>query len=534
MADESFRSYRGRDPRDEANPLMREAAADPLAELARLIGQTDPYAERGRDAGYDQSRPGDAPPVLEWGTDERYATEPDYPDEHHYAPPPPPPLPPVASHPAYQAAPAYEDDPLPDRSYGSPPPMLNGYGEGNAPHRHADARGYGPVDPGHDGEYNYVPDEYYDEAPPPRPRTGMVIVMAVLGLAVVGIAGAFAYRTMFGGAYGLGFPSALQAMFGGYSLPSLPPIIKANNGPNKIVPNYGEQPKQAGAGSGGGSSAEKIVSREEQPVTIEPPKVNSRVVSTIPIAPGQNPSPSSGALPAQAGLPPTSAPVAPAAAEPPPAAAGTTTAFPPAVASAAPIVPAAPLVTPVAPAGGAEPKKVHTVTIHTDQSGSADAAPVQVAPTPAAPQAAPPPPKSAPRAKEAAPKPAPPPAGRNAPLSIVPTAEGDVPAPVAPRTRMATTTAPAPAPAASASTGGYAVQVSSQRSEADAQSAYRALRAKFPSQLGAREPIIRRADLGSKGVYYRALVGPFASMEQAAEMCSSLKAAGANCLVQRN
>jgi hypothetical protein len=78
------------------------------------------------------------------------------------------------------------------------------------------------------------------------------------------------------------------------------------------------------------------------------------------------------------------------------------------------------------------------------------------------------------------------------------------------------------------------VQVSSQRSEAEAQASFRALRAKYPSQLGGHEPIVRRADLGAKGVYYRALVGPFASMEQAAGMCSSLKAAGGTCIVQRN
>ncbi len=82
--------------------------------------------------------------------------------------------------------------------------------------------------------------------------------------------------------------------------------------------------------------------------------------------------------------------------------------------------------------------------------------------------------------------------------------------------------------------GGYAVQVTSQRSEAEAQSAYRALAAKYPNQLGGHAPIIRRADLGSKGVYYRALVGPFASMDQAAGVCSSLKAAGGNCIVQKN
>lgn len=91
-----------------------------------------------------------------------------------------------------------------------------------------------------------------------------------------------------------------------------------------------------------------------------------------------------------------------------------------------------------------------------------------------------------------------------------------------------------PTSAATSSAGGYAVQLTSQRSEAGAQAAFRALQAKYPDQLSGREPILRRADLGNKGVYYRALVGPFASMEEAAGMCSSLKAAGGNCLVQRN
>jgi hypothetical protein len=78
------------------------------------------------------------------------------------------------------------------------------------------------------------------------------------------------------------------------------------------------------------------------------------------------------------------------------------------------------------------------------------------------------------------------------------------------------------------------VQVSSQHSEAEVQDSFRALQAKYPDVLGGKQPIIRRADLGAKGIYYRALVGPFASAEEAASMCSSLKAAGGSCLVQKN
>jgi cell division septation protein DedD len=91
------------------------------------------------------------------------------------------------------------------------------------------------------------------------------------------------------------------------------------------------------------------------------------------------------------------------------------------------------------------------------------------------------------------------------------------------------------APAAPVATGGgYAVQVSSQRSEEEAQSSFRDLQAKYPNLLGGRTPIIRRADLGAKGIFFRAMVGPFTSADQATELCSNLKAAGGSCLVQKN
>ena len=59
------------------------------------------------------------------------------------------------------------------------------------------------------------------------------------------------------------------------------------------------------------------------------------------------------------------------------------------------------------------------------------------------------------------------------------------------------------------------MQVSSQKNEADAQASYRALQSKFPTVLGSRPPVIKRVDLGDKGVYYRAMVGPFGSAEEA-------------------
>jgi len=84
-------------------------------------------------------------------------------------------------------------------------------------------------------------------------------------------------------------------------------------------------------------------------------------------------------------------------------------------------------------------------------------------------------------------------------------------------------------------TGVYLVQVSSQRSEADAEASYKVLQDKFPGVLGAWSPIITRADAGTSGIFYRAAVGPFETADEAAQFCATLKAAGGQCVVvQRN
>jgi hypothetical protein len=236
-------------------------------------------------------------------------------------------------------------------------------------------------------------------------------------------------------------------------------------------------------------------------------------VSTIPIVTnGQSAMP-----PGMSGMPPAttgqSGPNRVAAADSPwPAPPSTLPA--PAPAAAAPPAPV-----PVS----SEPKKIHTVTIRADQTGAV--------PDTAAGSAA----SGAARTQSrqaAAPRAAAPAAGGAAvPMSIVP-AQGDAAPAQPPRTRTATaSTAPSATPSAG---GGSYAQVTSRRTEGEAQTEFRALQARFPAQLSGREPVIRRADLGEKGIYYRALVGPFASTEEAAQLCSSLKAAGQNCIVQRN
>jgi cell division septation protein DedD len=160
-------------------------------------------------------------------------------------------------------------------------------------------------------------------------------------------------------------------------------------------------------------------------------------------------------------------------------------------------------------------------------AAQAAAAPRPTAPPAAAPTAPPAAPKAATTAS----------AARNSgPISLEP--QPSEPA-AAPPARARTAAAPPPstrsAPEATENTaGGFVVQLSSQKSEAEAQSSFRSLQAKFPNELGDLQPIIRRADLGSKGVFYRTLVGPFATAQEASQFCATYKAAGGQCVVPNN
>jgi hypothetical protein len=252
---------------------------------------------------------------------------------------------------------------------------------------------------------------------------------------------------------------------------SEPPIIRADAGPTKVVP----------APSGDGvakvpdrltsGGAEKIVPREEAPVDVN---AGPRQVFP-PVNQNTNPPPAAAAAPAK-----------------PPAAAASGT------------------------LAGDEPRKIKTLAVKGDAADVAGTPAPKPAATPRASSTAARSPAQAAAANANA--------SANAPLSLSPQSAPE------PHTRVASTN---PAQA-TASSGSFVVQVSSQRSEADAQASYRALQGKFPSVLGSRAPLIKRADLGDKGVYYRAMAGPFASSEEAAQVCGNLKTAGGQCVVQKN
>jgi len=425
---------------DYSSNTPRDAGGDPLAELARLIGQSDPFTDlskRNPPKPFEAVRNEDRP-APEWLA-----------------------RPASPTHDDYDAQPAsHQGDARPDYRE---PHAQSGHAED-----HAEAGDYSEPSREYDhyppdDRYRvslpsgqYEPDAYYAEdghLPPQaeegvihRRRGGMLTIAAVIGLAAIGTAGAFGYR----------------AFTSGNSGPVNPPVIKADPTPPKTVP----APAPAATASVDQSkpfqdrvappAPERVVPREEQPVS-------------LPTAP---------------------APAAPRVTAPQPSAQAV-----------------APLISAPPPTSVNEPKKVKTVIIRQDNSGG-DSAAMAGAPVAAPPAVQP----RAPATKQSG----------AAPMAIAPHADSS-------RTKMAARTPPA-----QAAGGAYVVQVSAQKTEDEARASYQALQQKYPGVLGSRQANIRRADLGDKGVYYRAQIGPFATADQANSVCGDLKAAGGQCIVQKN
>jgi len=85
---------------------------------------------------------------------------------------------------------------------------------------------------------------------------------------------------------------------------------------------------------------------------------------------------------------------------------------------------------------------------------------------------------------------------------------------------------PKPAVAATSSTSGYVAVLSSQKSRMDALKAFADLQQKYGDVLSSKTPDVQEANLGDKGIWYRAVVGPPVSRDAASGICSQLKAAG--------
>jgi hypothetical protein len=97
----------------------------------------------------------------------------------------------------------------------------------------------------------------------------------------------------------------------------------------------------------------------------------------------------------------------------------------------------------------------------------------------------------------------------------------------------AVASAPKAAAAPSAAGEQFVVQVAARKSQTAALAAFADLQQRYPSLLNSYRPIIQRADLGTKGIWYRLRVGPMSEKTAAATLCEKLKSAGmSSCLVR--
>lgn len=80
---------------------------------------------------------------------------------------------------------------------------------------------------------------------------------------------------------------------------------------------------------------------------------------------------------------------------------------------------------------------------------------------------------------------------------------------------------------------GFAVQVAAYREQAEAVELFADLRQRYPGLISGLQPLIQRAEIPGKGIYYRLRIGPVADKGDAKQLCASLKNAGwAGCLVK--
>ncbi len=508
------------------SPDQGRGEGDPLAELARLIGQNDPN-------GAASARP--APRPLQSRANIRPQQQYDLPDEEPAAPPTPPswmqrtrhetPLPPPPLPQIYDEEPEYEQPaPVhPLHRYAAPPPLPRAAAQDfeepqqdyprqdyprqdypkqdyrqqdyrqqddaqqdypqqdyyEAPQQYADERQqdpsryddalYGRLET---GEHDYQRDPAYPDDPyayqgeeyeeEPEPKKRSKGLMTVVAVLSLAVVGT-------GAAFA-------YRTFVGSPRSGEPPIIRADNSPTKVLP----APQDGGAAKApdrlpSSDGGEKLVSREETPVDVNATPGGPRVVFP-PLNPNNNP---------------------------------------PAAASVSPSAPMATAANGTMPNNEPRPVRTFAVKGNAAENGGIPAG------------ASAPPPRPAPTTRNvtaAAParNPASANASANTPISIAPQA-----AEAEPPTRVAATN---PAPAAEGA-GSVLVSVTSQDSEAAARESFRVAQGKYASVLGSRSPVIRQVNLPNGRTTYRAMVGPYRTRQEAAAFCTELKAAGGQCFI---
>lgn len=125
-------------------------------------------------------------------------------------------------------------------------------------------------------------------------------------------------------------------------------------------------------------------------------------------------------------------------------------------------------------------------------------------------------PKAEVQVTEKAPKPVAP-----APIKVEKKPAPAAPAPVKVEPKPATTLA--------ATASGWAVQLGSFRSEADAQNGIKIIQKKYGTMLDGLKPYVQRADL-SKGTFYRVMFVGLENKTAASNLCAAFKQRGQGCL----
>lgn len=77
----------------------------------------------------------------------------------------------------------------------------------------------------------------------------------------------------------------------------------------------------------------------------------------------------------------------------------------------------------------------------------------------------------------------------------------------------------------------YKIQLASFKAKSDAEKEWSKLSKKFPKHVGSYEKYIVAKDIEGKGIFYRLLIGPFDTKEEATKTCNSIKQSGVNCFI---
>ncbi|WP_375461593.1 SPOR domain-containing protein [uncultured Enterovirga sp.] len=473
----------------EAAPAPR---TDPLAELARIVGQDDPF--RGI-IGEGRANAGAAPPLQHGGRHE-------------------------------------------EPGQGGFEPVLDA----------GDRFGARGTSPQQGGPYDPVQDVYgspdaalsEEDMQPLRPRRSRARLAAVIATLVVatgaGAGGLYWYRT--GGSFSVSGPPPLVSA-------DRTPVKKPPENPGGMeVPNQDRQIYERGASDG----TSRVVDGREQPidvreaargmpaVTDRPPTISARApVAGAPVAPGS--APEGGPVPptstvAVAPPPPSSNAVASALGEPRRV---RTVAVRPdgsvyTPSSTASLVDTPPSLMP----GGTLPPPVAVSTVSVPgRNGSST--PALAAPAPAMA----PPPASAALAAPNSPGDA---APAREPVRVLPPARPkslvDAASTEAPTRTASVETADSPPRAgsdrrpASETAGNFTVQIAVRPTEAEARAAYTQLQERFSGDLDGRPATVTEAEVRGKTVH-RVRVGPM-TKASATALCTKLKSSGGSCFVAGN